>query len=246
MKEINNIKRASVKEQGISLLEEVEIKAFEIYKKALASKEFSEYYLLELMKQNDLLKTDVNTALNMIKKGLKEEKASSKKDRYKLVTVGTICVLISMSVPITTLILLPTYVALVSKYLKNRNEIIRNKIIENEQTYISKKEKDIMTNIDNNETFLRKKYKELSKSRISKIEENPERIYKVMNANIIIQDYINYGKEPDNIDEETKKVVISMLRQDLDTKETDLKTLLEMAKAEVKQEEIIRTLKNNN
>ena len=50
---------------------------------------------------------------------------------------------------------------------------------------------NILTNIDNNETFLNKKYKELSKSRIDESQKNPDRVSRIMKANLIIQDYIS-------------------------------------------------------
>ena len=67
-----------------------------------------------------------------------------------------------------------------------------------------------------------------------------------MDANLIIQDYINYDRLPESIDEETKKTIISMLQQDLGTKERNLETLLMMAKDEVSKDTLTRELKSNN
>ena len=105
---------------------------------------------------------------------------------------------------------------------------------------------NILTNIDNNETFLNKKYKELSKSRIDESQKKPDRVSRIMEANLIIQDYISDERLPKNIDEETKRTIITMLQQDLGTKERNLETLLMMAKDEVSKDTLTRELKSNN
>lgn len=105
---------------------------------------------------------------------------------------------------------------------------------------------NILTNIENNETFLNKRYKELTKDRVDELKENPTKVNRIMDANLIIQDYINYDRLPESIDEETKKTIISMLQQDLGTKERNLETLLMMAKDEVSKDTLTRELKSNN
>ena len=67
-----------------------------------------------------------------------------------------------------------------------------------------------------------------------------------MEANLIIQDYISDERLPKNIDEETKRTIITMLQQDLGTKERNLETLLMMAKDEVSKDTLTRELKSNN
>lgn len=93
-----------------------------------------------------------------------------------------------------------------------------------------------------------KKNKELAKELLS---EYPEYFFLtkeakqdnlIFLANSIIQDYINEDIYPDEIDDIVKSTIISLLQSDLDTDETDLKTLLNKAKEETKEEEIKREL----
>ena len=246
MKESTGDEPFTTKELGIRLLDDVERKAFEIYKKALDSKEYSEYYLLELMKQNESLKEDIASAYAIINKGSEEEFAKIRREKYKVVTLATVGVVTTMFVPAMGVILIPSSVALVAVYLKKRKKVMSTDALLKETTNRFQKVTNILTNIDNNETFLNKKYKELSKSRIDESQKNPDRVSRIMEANLIIQDYISDERLPKNIDEETKRTIITMLQQDLGTKERNLETLLMMAKDEVSKDTLTRELKSNN
>lgn len=246
MKESTGDEPFTTKELGIRLLDDVERKAFEIYKKALDSKEYSEYYLLELMKQNESLKEDIASAYAIINKGSEEEFAKIRREKYKVVTLATVGVVTTMFVPTMGVILIPSSVALVAVYLKKRKKVMSTDALLKETTNRFQKVTNILTNIDNNETFLNKKYKELSKSRIDESQKKPDRVSRIMEANLIIQDYISDGRLPKNIDEETKRTIITMLQQDLGTKERNLETLLMMAKDEVSKDTLTRELKSNN
>lgn len=242
MKESTGDEPFTTKELGIRLLDDVERKAFEIYKKALDSKEYSEYYLLELMKQNESLKEDIASAYAIINKGSEEEFAKIRREKYKVVTLATVGVVTTMFVPTMGVILIPSSVALVAAYLKKRKKVMNTDTMLKETVNRFQK----VTNIDNNETFLNKKYKELSKSRIDESQKKPDRVSRIMEANLIIQDYISDERLPKNIDEETKRTIITMLQQDLGTKERNLETLLMMAKEEVSKDTLTRELKSNN
>lgn len=246
MKESTGDEPFTTKELGIRLLDDVERKAFEIYKKALDSKEYSEYYILELMKQNESLKEDIASAYAIINKGSEEEFAEIRREKYKVVTLATVGVVTTMFVPTMGVILIPSSVALVAAYLKKRKKVMSTDTMLKETVNRFQKVTNILTNIDNNETFLNKKYKELSKSRIDESQKNPDRVSRIMEANLIIQDYISDGRLPKNIDEETKRTIITMLQQDLGTKERNLETLLMMAKDEVSKDTLTRELKSNN
>ncbi len=246
MKESTGDEPFTTKELGIRLLDDVERKAFEIYKKALDSKEYSEYYILELMKQNESLKEDIASAYAIINKGSEEEFAKIRREKYKVVTLATVGVVTTMFVPTMGVILIPSSVALVAVYLKKRKKVMSTDALLKETTNRFQKVTNILTNIDNNETFLNKKYKELSKSRIDESQKNPDRVSRIMEANLIIQDYISDERLPKNIDEETKRTIITMLQQDLGTKERNLETLLMMAKEEVSKDTLTRELKSNN
>lgn len=246
MKESTGDEPFTTKELGIRLLDDVERKAFEIYKKALDSKEYSEYYLLELMKQNESLKEDIASAYAIINKGSEEEFAKIRREKYKVVTLATVGVVTTMFVPTMGVILIPSSVALVAVYLKKRKKVMSTDALLKETTNRFQKVTNILTNIDNNETFLNKKYKELSKSRIDESQKKPDRVSRIMEANLIIQDYISDERLPKNIDEETKRTIITMLQQDLGTKERNLETLLMMAKDEVSKDTLTRELKSNN
>lgn len=246
MKESTGDEPFTTKELGIRLLDDVERKAFEIYKKALDSKEYSEYYILELMKQNESLKEDIASAYAIINKGSEEEFAKIRREKYKVVTLATAGVVTTMFVPVMGVILIPSSVALLAVYLKKRKKVMSTDALLKETTNRFQKVTNILTNIDNNETFLNKKYKELSKSRIDESQKNPDRVSRIMEANLIIQDYISDERLPKNIDEETKKTIINMLQQDLGTKETNLEKLLMMTKEEVSKDTLTRELKSNN
>lgn len=246
MKESTGDEPFTTKELGIRLLDDVERKAFEIYKKALDSKEYSEYYLLELMKQNESLKEDIASAYAIINKGSEEEFAKIRREKYKVVTLATVGVVTTMFVPTMGVILIPSSVALVAAYLKKRKKVMNTDTMLKETVNRFQKVTNILTNIDNNETFLNKKYKELSKSRIDESQKKPDRVSRIMEANLIIQDYISDERLPKNIDEETKRTIITMLQQDLGTKERNLETLLMMAKEEVSKDTLTRELKSNN
>lgn len=246
MKESTGDEPFTTKELGIRLLDDVERKAFEIYKKALDSKEYSEYYLLELMKQNESLKGDIAEAYEIINEGTAEEFAEIRREKYKVVTLATVGVVTTMFVPAMGVILIPSSVALVAAYLKKRKKVMSTDTMLKETVNRFQKVTNILTNIDNNETFLNKKYKELSKSRIDESQKNLDRVSRIMEANLIIQDYISDGRLPKNIDEETKRTIITMLQQDLGTKERNLETLLMMAKDEVSKDTLTRELKSNN
>lgn len=246
MKESTGDEPFTTKELGIRLLDDVERKAFEIYKKALDSKEYSEYYLLELMKQNESLKGDIAEAYEIINEGTAEEFAEIRREKYKVVTLATVGVVTTMFVPTMGVILIPSSVALVAAYLKKRKKVMNTDTMLKETINRFQKVTNILTNIDNNETFLNKKYKELSKSRIDESHKKPDRVSRIMEANLIIQDYISDERLPKNIDEETKRTIITMLQQDLGTKERNLETLLMMAKDEVSKDTLTRELKSNN
>ncbi len=246
MKESTGDEPFTTKELGIRLLDDVERKAFEIYKKALDSKEYSEYYILELMKQNESLKEDIASAYAIINKGSEEEFAEIRREKYKVVTLATVGVVTTMFVPTMGVILIPSSVALVAAYLKKRKKVMNTDTMLKETVNRFQKVTNILTNIENNEIFLNKRYKELTKDRVDELKENPTKVNRIMDANLIIQDYINYDRLPESIDEETKKTIISMLQQDLGTKERNLETLLMMAKDEVSKDTLTRELKSNN
>lgn len=246
MKESTGDMPYTTKELGIRLLDDVERKAFEIYKKALDTKEYSEYYLLELMKQNESLKGDIAEAYEIINEGTAEELDKVRKEKYKVVTLATVGVVTTMFVPTMGVILIPSSVALVGLYLKKRKKVMDTDTMLKETVNRFQKVTNILTNIKNNETFLNKRYKELTKDRVDELKENPTKVNRIMDANLIIQDYISYDRLPESIDEETKRTIINMLQQDLGTKEKDLETLLMMAKDEVSKDTLTRELKSNN
>lgn len=246
MKESTGDEPFTTKELGIRLLDDAERKAFEIYKKAIDTKEYSEYYLLELMKQNESLKGDIAEAYEIINEGTAEELDKVRREKYRVVTLATVGVVITMFVPTTGIILIPSSVALLATYLKKIKKVMNTDTMLKETTDRFRKVTNILTNIENNETFLNKKYKELTKSRVDELKENPTKVNRIMDANLIIQDYISYDRLPETIDEETKRTIINMLQQDLGTKERDLEILLMMAKEEVSKNTLTKELKSNN
>lgn len=93
-----------------------------------------------------------------------------------------------------------------------------------------------------------KKNREVAKELLSKYPEyffltkEAEQDNLIFLANSIIGDYINEDIYPDKIDDIVKTTIISLLQSDLDTDETDLRTLLNKAKEETKKEETKKEL----
>lgn len=243
MEEENKKNTLTKREQGIKMLKEVEDEAFDIYKKVIEDKEYQEYYLLELAQKNEYLKSRIGNALDIINKGLFEEVKKDKKKKLEVILLGIFSIMSSIFLPAQiSLIITIIYGIVAYKDIKMRLEKRKDNADLKEMLNIFQKVKDITTNIENNETFIIKKIKDVSKQRIETAKTEPVKVNRVLAANLLIQDYLNYDRIPENIDEEVKSTAINMLRQDLNSDETDLEALLKETKKQVSLDTLVKKM----
>ncbi len=243
MEEENKKNTLTKREQGIKMLKEVEDEAFDIYKKVIEDKEYQEYYLLELAQKNEYLKSRIGNALDIINKGLFEEVKKDKKKKLEVILLGIFSIMSSIFLPAQiSLIITIIYGIVAYKDIKMRLEKRKDNADLKEMLNIFQKVKDITTNIENNETFIIKKIKDASKQRIETAKTEPVKVNRVLAANLLIQDYLNYDRIPENIDEEVKSTAINMLRQDLNSDETDLEALLKETKKQVSLDTLVKKM----
>lgn len=243
MEEENKKNTLTKREQGIKMLKEVEDEAFDIYKKVIEDKEYQEYYLLELAQKNEYLKSRIGNALDIINKGLFEEVKKDKKKKLEVILLGIFSIMSSIFLPAQiSLIITIIYGIVAYKDIKMRLEKRKDNADLKEMLNIFQKVKDITTNIENNETFIIKKIKDASKQRIETAKTEPVKVNRVLAANLLIQDYLNYDRIPENIDEEVKSTAINMLRQDLNSDETDLEALLKETKKQISLDTLVKKM----
>ena len=233
----------SKKQKGIKILNEVSNEAFEIQKEALDDKEHQEYYLYELLQKNKYLKSRIEESLKLINEDLEEKFKQDKIKRLNLLLLGIFGIISSIVAPgaISMLITL-IYGITAYKDIKTRLEKMKDNSLPKEMLDVFQKITGITTNIENNETFILKKVKEISKKRLEEVKTNPIKVNKILEANIIIQDYINYERLPQQISEDIKLIIVNMLRQDLNSNETDLETLLKQAKEKVSLDTLVKKM----
>lgn len=243
MKEQNGEETLTTKQQGKQMLEDIEKEAFEIYKEVLEDKQYQEYYLLELAQKNEYLKSRIENALDIINKSLFEEVKKDKKKKIEIMLLGIFSIMTSIFLPAQiALIVTLIYGITAYKDIKMRLEKRKDNADLKEMLNIFQKVKDIMTNIENNQTFITKKIKDASKQRIETAKTEPLKVNRILAANLLIQDYLTYGRLPENIDEDVKNTAINMLRQDLNSNETNLEVLLEETKKQVSLDTLVRKM----
>lgn len=236
-------KTMSKRQEAYKMLKEIEDEVFEIYKEVLEEKDYQEYYLLELVQKNEYLNSRTCKVLETFNQGLKEEQDKRKKKRTKMILFGLFSILTSILAPTEiSLIVSTAYIIIAGRDIKKVLEQRKNATDEKEALELFQKIASLSTNIENNRTFITKKIKEASKSRVETSKKEPEKVNKVIAANSMIQDYLNYDRLPENVDEDIKNTAVNMLRQDLNSNNTDLETLLREAKEKVSLDTLVKKL----
>lgn len=236
-------KTLTTKQIGNKMLENIEKEAFELYKEALDDKNNNEYYLYELAQKNEYLKSRVPKAFEVINKGLGEEIRADRKKKFRIMLLGAISIVTSIIAPAEIGIIVSlAYITIAYKEIKKSLEKNKNGSFEKEMLDIFHKVTGIMTNIENNQTFIIKRLKEASKRRVENIKEDPYKVKRLLEANLIIQDYLNYDRLPEKMDDDIKNTIINILRQDLNSNETSLEALLKEAKEKVSLDTLVKKL----
>lgn len=242
--EKENITNAKQKrKQGSKMLSEIENEAFEIYKEALEDKSYQEYYLYELAQKNEYLKSRITESLEVYNEGLREELVKERRRKLAMMLYAAASITVSLLTPAAISILVSTiYIIIGCKEIKRTLEKRKNAVLEKETLALFQRVQRLSTNIENNKTFITKKIKEISRSRVEESKTKPQEVNKILAANLIIQDYLNYDRLPENIDEEVKNRAINMLRQDLNTTNGDLEELLKEAKRKVSLDTLVKKM----
>lgn len=241
MKEETGEKILTKKEEVKLILDEIEKEAFEIYKKVMDDIKLPEYYLYELLQKNEYLRSRLYSVLNLINLVLDDEVNKDFYNRTKVFITSVINALLLIIVPSVGIITSGIYsFYLLNKLSKTKNEELTK--LEEELRALIDRINSVVINIDNNEVFLKKKVKELTKERIEEVSHDKEKVNRILEANILIQDYLNYGKLPKSAKEDVKEVAVNMLRQDLNSNETDLETLLNLAKKQISLDTLVRRM----
>lgn len=236
-------KTMSKRQEAYKMLKEIEDEVFEIYKEVLEEKDYQEYYLLELVQKNEYLNSRLCKVLETFNQGLKEEQDKRKKKRIKMILYGVFSILTSILAPAGISIVVSTaYIIIAGRDIKKVLEQRKNESIEKEALELFQRIGSISTNIENNRTFITKKIKEASKSRVETSKKEPEKVNKVIAANSMIQDYLNYDRLPECVDEDIKNTAVNMLRQDLNSNNADLETLLREAKEKVSLDTLVKKM----
>lgn len=232
------------KENGINAMDYVITEATNIYMDVSEDKEFSKYYLEELIKKNNLLRRKLDESLDYYKSGIKEQI-----NRYKLFVFEKIARVLStlglsmyfvLTVPILSAI--GTFVSILYIVLKYKDlkkvKLNEEKSMMELETFKAKM-KRIGINIDNNEALLREK---ITKSN-SEINNKKDKEDRVDIANKIIQRYFETGELSNDVNDDTANLIVSMLKSDLESDSNDLHELLDKAREKVHlEEEMVLTL----
>lgn len=232
------------KENGINAMDYVIAEATNIYMDVSEDKEFSKYYLEELIKKNNLLRRKLDESLDYYKSGIKEQI-----NRYKLFVFEKIARVLStlglsmyfvLTVPILSAI--GTFVSILYIVLKYKDlkkvKLNEEKSMMELETFKAKM-KRIGINIDNNEALLREK---ITKSN-SEINNKKDKEDRVDIANKIIQRYFETGELSNDVNDDTANLIVSMLKSDLESDSNDLHELLDKAREKVHlEEEMVLTL----
>ena len=114
----------------------------------------------------------------------------------------------------------------------------RNKLLEESENKIKETQKlvleinSINNNIANNNMLITRKLNTLNDKETEQRKQKSAKVSKVELANNIIQEYFETGVLPE-FTEDIKKIIISILKNDLDSEENDIEKLLEEAHKKV-------------
>lgn len=230
--------------EGCKMVEDVSVKAFDIYKIILEEEEYSEKYLLELFNKNAKLKNDLADALELINKGLDEEVGlENKKAKRKIILLsilGGLNIAVLITSPIIGMLTSLAYGVLSFVEAKKAQKKLSDESMLKDMLDIFNIVSGVLTNIDNNEMFINKRIKELYEKKVFESESKKENT--IVKANELIQCYIDIGYLPDVIEDDVRDTAVNLLKNDLDDESDDLNYLLFLAKKSSEKESMVKKM----
>lgn len=236
MKKINN-EENNYGEKGKKSLETVKKETSNIFEDATSDKEFSKSFLTELINKNEKLSYELANALMLIQMDLEKTLTNNvekiKKYRILIITLGIISMTTAIINGYIGLIACMAYAGITCIAAKKRNKLLEeseNKIKETQKLVLEIN--SINNNIANNNMLITRKLNELNVKEEEQRKQESAKVSKVELANNIIQEYFETGVLPE-FTEDIKKIIISILKNDLDSEENDIEKLLEEARKKV-------------
>lgn len=230
--------------EGCKMVEDVSVKAFDIYKIILEEEEYSEKYLLELFNKNAKLKNDLADALELINKGLDEEVGlENKKAKRKIILLsilGGLNIAVLITSPMIGMLTSFAYGVLSFVEAKKAQKKLSDESMLKDMLDIFNIVSGVLTNIDNNEMFINKRIKELYEKKVFESESKKENT--IVKANELIQCYIDMGYLPDVIEDDVRDTAVNLLKNDLDDESDDLNYLLFLAKKSSEKESMVKKM----
>ena len=236
MKKINN-EENNYGEKGRKSLETVKKETSNIFEDATSDKEFSKSFLTELINKNEKLSYELANALMLIQMDLEKTLTNNvekiKKYRILIITLGIISMTTAIINGYIGLIACMAYAGITCITAKKRNKLLEeseNKIKETQKLVLEIN--SINNNIANNNMLITRKLNTLNDKETEQRKQESAKVSKVELANNIIQEYFETGVLPE-FTEDIKKIIISILKNDLDSEENDIEKLLEEARKKV-------------
>ena len=230
--------------EGCKMVEDVSVKAFDIYKIILEEEEYSEKYLLELFNKNAKLKNDLADALELINKGLDEEVGlENKKAKRKIILLsilGGLNIAVLITSPMIGMLTSLAYGVLSFGEANKAQKKLSDESMLKDMLDIFNIVSGVLTNIDNNEMFINKRIKELYEKKVFESESKKENT--IVKANELIQCYIDMGYLPDVIEDDVRDTAVNLLKNDLDDESDDLNYLLFLAKKSSEKESMVKKM----
>ena len=236
MKKINN-EENNYGEKGKKSLETVKKETSNIFEDATSDKEFSKSFLTELINKNEKLSYELANALMLIQMDLEKTLTNNvekiKKYRILIISLGIISMTTAIINGYIGLIACMAYAGITCITAKKRNKLLEeseNKIKETQKLVLEIN--SINNNIANNNMLITRKLNALNVKEEEQRKQESAKVSKVELANNIIQEYFETGVLPE-FTEDIKKIIISILKNDLDSEENDIEKLLEEAREKV-------------
>lgn len=230
-------------EIGISIIEQVSKEANDIFDDVIEEKNLSEYYLKETTFKTMYLKEQLINGLNMIQLGLIEKSNKSKKSGILIPILAVANIFIAKFLPflalLNSILLLVNIIKDVKKRKEEQTEI---QGLEKELYEVTDKANKTLITLSNNETFTLKRIKALKEKKEKELKSSHENISLVDVANMTIQLYIDSDILPTNMPPEIEGTVRRLLQNDLNTKETDIKVLLDSAKEKASLDALVHRM----
>jgi len=229
------------KNTSIEKIREIEQEVFKIYDELVEIEEISTYKSILIGKKINLL---ISKLYYLVKNTINEdqnkrEKILEKLKKYRILIL--ISLIVFLIFPLIGLILSGTYLWLTLKLKEKLSELIKPE----EKDDIFNKVTDLSNTVTNIYTFLEKK----SEKRIQRLAneriDNMNQTLNVYLANTYLQLILSKETESDlvTVSNEVAIILVKMLQEDLETEESDLETLLSIAKIKISTENLKSELK---